>query len=64
MKIFKTASYEKIAGYNKRKKRDGTGPYKDSNQRKTQKGKKEDEVKGKRKQKGEDCPAKKDSDEK
>ena len=50
MRTIETENYLKIAGKNKPGVRDGTGPYKGSYQKK-QVGK------GKRKQRGEECPA-------
>ena len=48
MKEIKTKNYEKIAGKDKKEKRDGTGPYKDSLQNKKKN-------KGKRKQQEDKC---------
>lgn len=58
MKEIKTDKYLKLAGYNERKKRDGTGPFKDSNIRKRQNEESKNEVKGRKRQKGEQCPFK------
>ncbi len=57
MRIIKSASYEKWAGKKERGKRDGTGPYEGSAQKSIS-------DKGKRKERGEECPKKDEKDEK
>lgn len=65
MKIIETEKYKKIAGKYERGKRDGTGPYIGSQERKRQKGKDKKDIKGKgkRKRRGEGCFSKEEKGE-